>query len=140
MTGRTLSNLTTLRGLAPQRLVPEHAVGDPQDAIDLGERLRLARELHHPVVRLGVLLDLVRELIATPWIEGVPRPAAAQNDLAHASDDLLLTLLFGGKDDWQVLAKLVLLAHVPLVVIEGLMLGVLVRYLERVKPEMLRGV
>ena len=48
-----------------------------------------------------------------------------------------LVLLFGGKEDWSTLAKLVLLAHVPVVMIEGLMLGVIVRYLEKVKPEML---
>jgi cobalt/nickel transport system permease protein len=46
-------------------------------------------------------------------------------------------LLFGGKEDWQTLAKFVLLAHVPLVVLEGLMLGVLVSYLEKVKPDLL---
>ena len=48
-----------------------------------------------------------------------------------------LVLLFGGKDDWQTLARLVLLAHLPVVVIEGLMLGVIVQYLEKVKPGML---
>ncbi len=48
-----------------------------------------------------------------------------------------LVLLFCGKDDWSTLARLVLLAHLPVVVIEGVMLGVIVRYLEKVKPEML---
>ena len=48
-----------------------------------------------------------------------------------------LVLLFGGKEDWRDLAKLVLLAHVPIVLLEGAMLGVLVRYLEKVKPELL---
>lgn len=48
-----------------------------------------------------------------------------------------LVLLAGGKDDWRDLARLVLLAHVPVVVVEGLMLGVVVRYLEKVKPELL---
>src|SRR5207247_1779085 len=48
-----------------------------------------------------------------------------------------LVLLLGGKEDWETLAKLVLLAHIPVVVIEGLVLGVVVRYLEKVKPEML---
>lgn len=48
-----------------------------------------------------------------------------------------LVLLIGGKEDWQTLAELVLLAHVPVVVLEGLILGVVVRYLEKVKPEML---
>lgn len=50
-----------------------------------------------------------------------------------------LVLLVGGKDDWETLAKLVLLAHVPVVIVEGLMLGVVVRYLEKVKPELLGG-
>lgn len=48
-----------------------------------------------------------------------------------------LALLLGGKEDWERLAQLVLLAHVPVVIIEGAMLGVLVAYLEKVKPEML---
>lgn len=48
-----------------------------------------------------------------------------------------LALLFGGDEDWQTLARLVLLAHVPVVVVEALLLGVIVSYLERVKPEML---
>jgi len=32
---------------------------------------------------------------------------------------------------------LVLLAHIPVVIVEGLLLGVIVQYLEKVKPEML---
>jgi|SRR5579883_596900 len=50
-----------------------------------------------------------------------------------------LVLLFGGKHEWPTLAKLVLLAHIPVVIIEGLMLGVLVSYLEKVKPSLLRN-
>jgi cobalt/nickel transport system permease protein len=49
-----------------------------------------------------------------------------------------LVLLFGGKDDWGTLARLVLLAHLPIVVVEAILLGVIVSYLEKVKPEMLR--
>jgi cobalt/nickel transport system permease protein len=48
-----------------------------------------------------------------------------------------LILLFGGKEDWSTLARLILLAHLPIVVVEGLMLGAIVQYLEIVKPEML---
>ncbi|MBX9578736.1 MAG: energy-coupling factor ABC transporter permease, partial [Gemmataceae bacterium] len=58
--------------------------------------------------------------------------------VAAAAGLNFLVLLFGGKEDWGTLAKLVLLAHIPVVLIEGLMLGVIVRYLEQVKPEMLR--
>ena len=48
-----------------------------------------------------------------------------------------LLLLLAGKESWDTLAKLVLLAHVPVVILEGLLLGVVVAYLEKVKPEML---
>jgi cobalt/nickel transport system permease protein len=48
-----------------------------------------------------------------------------------------LVLLFAGKEDWSILAKLVLLAHIPVVILESLMLGVIVRYVEKVKPELL---
>ena len=48
-----------------------------------------------------------------------------------------LVLLFCGKEDWSTLARLVLLAHIPIVLVEGLMLGVIVQYLEIVKPELL---
>jgi cobalt/nickel transport system permease protein len=48
-----------------------------------------------------------------------------------------VVLLFGGKEDWSTLARLILVAHLPIVLVEGLMLGVIVQYLEIVKPEML---
>ena len=46
-------------------------------------------------------------------------------------------LLWGGKEDWGLLARLVLLAHIPVVVLEAGMLGVILAYIERVKPELL---
>ena len=49
-----------------------------------------------------------------------------------------VVLLFGGKEDWGTLARLVLLAHLPVVAVEAVVLGVVVSYLEKVKPEMLR--
>lgn len=48
-----------------------------------------------------------------------------------------LVLLFGGREDWSTLARLVLLAHLPVIVVEAGLLGVIVRYLETVKPELL---
>ena len=48
-----------------------------------------------------------------------------------------LVLLLGGQEDWSTLANLVLVAHIPVVVVEGLLLGVVVRYLERVRPDLL---
>jgi cobalt/nickel transport system permease protein len=48
-----------------------------------------------------------------------------------------LVLFNGGKEDWRTLADLLLLAHLPIIAVEGLMLGAIVQYLEIVKPEML---
>ncbi len=80
---------------------------------------------------------------AYPFLKRLGIPAFARGVIlgggavAGAASLNFLALLLGGKDDWQTLAKLVLIAHIPLVIIEGLMLGVLVRYLEKVKPELL---
>lgn len=51
-----------------------------------------------------------------------------------------LVLLFGGQEDWGLLARLVLLAHLPVAALEAVMLGVILAYVERVQPELLTGV
>jgi cobalt/nickel transport system permease protein len=48
-----------------------------------------------------------------------------------------LVLLWGGKADWHALALIVFVAHLPIAVIEGIVLGFAVSFLARVKPEML---
>jgi ABC-type Co2+ transport system permease subunit len=48
-----------------------------------------------------------------------------------------LVLAWGGQENWQTLAQLVFLAHLPLAVIEGLVSGFTIGFLVRVKPEML---
>lgn len=48
-----------------------------------------------------------------------------------------LVLLWGGQDDWRTLAVFVFLAHVPIAVVEGIVLGFTVGFLVRVKPELL---
>ncbi len=89
-----------------------------------------------PALAAGALYPLLRRVGVPAFARGVLLGGGA---VAGAVTLNFLALLFGGKEDWQVLAKLVLLAHVPVVVIEGLMLGVLVSYLEKVKPDMLGG-
>jgi cobalt/nickel transport system permease protein len=49
-----------------------------------------------------------------------------------------LVLLFGGRESWEALARLVLLAHLPVVLVEAFMLGAVVQYVEAVRPELLR--
>jgi cobalt/nickel transport system permease protein len=48
-------------------------------------------------------------------------------------------LLWGGAEDWHTIALLVFVAHLPVVVIEGVVVGFTVGFLARVKPEMLGG-
>jgi cobalt/nickel transport system permease protein len=87
-----------------------------------------------PAVAAAVCDPILKRLSLSPFSRGLLLGSGAA---AGAVGLNFLVLLFGGKEDWSTLAKLVLLAHVPVVVIEGLMLGVIVRYLEKVKPDML---
>jgi cobalt/nickel transport system permease protein len=47
-------------------------------------------------------------------------------------------LLWGGQEDWHTLALLTFVAHLPVAVVESVVLGFTVGFLVRVKPEMLR--
>jgi cobalt/nickel transport system permease protein len=87
-----------------------------------------------PAVLAGWCYPLLRRTGMGAFSRGVVLGASAA---AGAVVLNFVVLLLGGKEDWSTLAKLVLLAHLPVVLIEGLMLGVIVRYLEKVKPEML---
>ena len=48
-----------------------------------------------------------------------------------------LVLAWGGQENWETLAQLVFVAHLPIAVVEGIVLGFTVGFLARVKPEML---
>lgn len=52
-----------------------------------------------------------------------------------------LVLLLGGeqRESWRMLALVTLVAHLPIAVVEGAVLGFTVGFLYRVKPEMLEG-
>lgn len=89
-----------------------------------------------PALAAGLMYPLFRRAGVPAFARGVLLGGGA---VAGAVGLNFLALLLGGKEDWEKLAQLVLLAHVPVVILEGLMLGVLVRYLEKVKPDMLRG-
>jgi cobalt/nickel transport system permease protein len=89
-----------------------------------------------PALAAGIAYPLLRRIGVPAFARGVLLGGGA---VAGAVVLNFLALFFGGKEDWQTLAKLVLLAHVPVVLLEGAMLGVLVRYLEKVKPELLRA-
>jgi ABC-type Co2+ transport system permease subunit len=48
-----------------------------------------------------------------------------------------VTLIAGGEQEWPVMPLLLVIAHLPFAVVEGLILGVVVGFVARVKPEML---
>jgi cobalt/nickel transport system permease protein len=52
---------------------------------------------------------------------------------------LCMTLLLGGTSDWRALIVLILVPHLLIAAIEGVVLGFAVRFLARVKPDMLNG-
>jgi ABC-type Co2+ transport system permease subunit len=75
------------------------------------------RQRHAPGFALGLLLGVVAVLLTA---------------LLNA-----LVLLWGGAEDWHTLVLLVFLAHLPVAVVEGFVLGFTVSFLLRVKPDLL---
>ena len=89
-----------------------------------------------PAVAAGAAYPLLRRVGVPPFGRGVLLGGAA---VAGAAVLNFLALWLGGQEDWSTLARLVLIAHLPVVVVEGLILGVVVRYLEKVRPDVLNG-
>jgi cobalt/nickel transport system permease protein len=87
-----------------------------------------------PAVVAGACYPLLKKAGLSPFVRGALLGAGAA---AGAVTLNFLSLLLGGTENWERLAELVLLAHIPVVLVEGLLLGVVVQYLEKVKPEML---
>jgi cobalt/nickel transport system permease protein len=84
----------------------------------LFRRLGLARQRRHGMLwLLGCFLGTISVLAALLLEAGV--------------------LLWGGAEDWGQIVRLVFLAHLPVVAVEGVVLGFTVSFLARVKPEML---
>jgi len=52
---------------------------------------------------------------------------------------MALSLIFTGESFWPV-AKLIVLAHLPVMIVEGIIVAVCVQFLKKVKPEMLDAI
>jgi len=48
-----------------------------------------------------------------------------------------LFLILGGEADYHLMVMLTIIVHLPLAVIEGVVLGFIIEFLARVKPEMI---
>ncbi len=67
-------------------------------------------------------------------------PAGLLTGMAAVLATLVLAaavLLWGSTDDWHTTVLMVFVAHMPIAVVEGVILGFVVGFLARVKPEML---
>jgi cobalt/nickel transport system permease protein len=84
-----------------------------------------------PALAAGFLYPRLRKRTATAGLI-VGTLSAAATVILNA-----MTLWFGSQEDWSRLVQLVLLAHIPVIVIEGLLTSVIVRYLELAKPDWL---
>jgi cobalt/nickel transport system permease protein len=95
----------------------------------------------------AVLLLALAVALAAAWLERRSRNAVEfPVGLVIGELSVLLTLLFnalflivGGHASWHSLVLVVFLIHLPLAVLEGVILGFTVGFLARVKPEMLVG-
>lgn len=95
----------------------------------------------HPAVLVGVLVLAV----AAAWLERrlENRPEFPLGLLVGEFAVLATTflnaavLVWGTREDWRLVALGVFVAHLPIAVIEGIVLGFTVSFLARVKPEML---
>ena len=96
----------------------------------------------HPLTLAGALLLAVLAAWAERRLENAPEfPLGLLiGEVAVLATMLLncLVLLWGGQEDWHSLALLTFVAHLPIAVVEGVVLGFTVGFLVRVKPEMLR--
>ena len=69
-------------------------------------------------------------------------PAGLLTGMAAVLTTLILAaaaLLWGSTEDWHTTVLIVFIAHMPIVAVEGVILGFAVGFLARVKPEMLAG-
>jgi cobalt/nickel transport system permease protein len=87
-----------------------------------------------PAILAGWLFPLLKRLGLSARLRGFLLGAGAVAATALLN---FFVLLVGGKEDWERLAQFVLLAHIPVALLEGVLLASLVSYLEKVKPELL---
>jgi cobalt uptake protein with substrate-specific transmembrane region len=95
----------------------------------------------HPITLCGVVLLAALASWVENRLENAPEfpLGLLVGEIAVLATTLLNcpVLLWGGQEDWHTLSLLLFVAHLPIAVIEGIVLGFAVGFLARVKPEML---
>lgn len=94
-----------------------------------------------PALLASALFSMMRRL---PWFRCGPNAMTWLCGCSLGMIAMLATLvlqaavlLWGGAEDWRSIVRLVFYAHLPVVALEGIVLGFTVNFLIRVKPEML---
>src|SRR5262249_23742809 len=94
-----------------------------------------------PALLAGGMFAVLHRL---PWIRRKNRGLIWASGCVIGMTAVLATLalngavlLWGGAEDWHQIVLLVFFAHLPIVALEGVVLGFTVSFLARVKPEML---
>lgn len=108
---------------------------------DGGDLATPARQIFNPVVLGGIMMC---GLLAVRVEARLENQAEFPLGLLLGELTVLLTvvlnslvLVLGGESDWRVVAIVLLIAHLPIALVEGIVLGFTVDFLARVKPEML---
>jgi cobalt/nickel transport system permease protein len=97
--------------------------------------------LRHPLTLAGLGLFVVAAVVLERWLGC--SPAFVRGMLVGVSSVLMTVLLKGlvlvldGAEVWGTLVSVEFVAHLPLALLEGLIVGTIVAFLTRVKPEML---
>jgi cobalt/nickel transport system permease protein len=98
----------------------------------------------HPLTLAGLAAFAGAAVLAERRMENAPEfPLGAFLGVVCVLGTTLLTglvLLADGAERWGTFVSVVFLAHLPLALLEGLILGCTVGFLARVKPDMLGGV
>jgi ABC-type Co2+ transport system permease subunit len=107
-------------------------------ALDAERAIRLTT---HPITLVAVTVVASLATWAERRLENAPEFPLG---LLIGELAVLATLLFncvvligGGQEDWHTLVLAVLVAHLPIAVVEGIITGFTVGFLVRVKPEMI---
>jgi cobalt/nickel transport system permease protein len=117
-------------------------------AVAVGLLLQMALLGHGGYTSLGVntLVIAWPALLARPLYRGLENLCRRPSAAGFGTGFLIVVLtaflnaaalIVGGTEDWTILAAPVFLAHGVLGVIEGLIVGTIVGYLAKVKPELL---
>jgi cobalt/nickel transport system permease protein len=116
-------------------------VTNPLGQVETLETARAVAVLLHPLTLILALVLAGLAAWAERRLENAPEfPLGLLVGGVSVLATLLLNclvLLAGGQEDWHALVLLVLVAHLPVAVVEGVVTGFTVGFLVRVKPELL---